>query len=260
MHRGETIELVQHNVSHSIALQFDDDAHTVAIGFIAQIGNAFDLLVAHQFSHTLNQRRLVHLIRNFRDDDRFTILTDLFDLRTCARHHRTTACKIGRANTAAAQNDPAGRIIRPRNNRHQIFDGNFGALHHGEHAINHFAQIMRRNIGGHANRNTTSTIDEQIGIARGQNTGFFFLAIVIGMEINRVFLDIFEQRQGCFGEARFRVTHGGCRIAVNRTEIALAINQRHAQRERLRHAHERVINRAVAVGMITTHHIADDTR
>ena len=60
------------------------------------------------------------------------------------------------------------------------------------------------------------------------------------------------------GQARFGVTHRRRRIAVDRTEIALAVDQRHAHREVLRHADHGVVDRLVAVRMILTDDVADD--
>ena len=66
LQRRETIELVQHHVRHRVALQFDDDAEAIAVGFVAQVGNALDLLLAHQFGDALDHGGLVHLDREFR--------------------------------------------------------------------------------------------------------------------------------------------------------------------------------------------------
>ena len=60
------------------------------------------------------------------------------------------------------------------------------------------------------------------------------------------------------GEARLGIAHRGRRIAVDRTEIALSIDQGQAHREGLRHAHERVIDRRIAMRVIFAHHVADD--
>jgi len=38
---------------------FDHDAEAVAVGFIAQRGNALELLVAHQFADAFDQMRLL---------------------------------------------------------------------------------------------------------------------------------------------------------------------------------------------------------
>ena len=60
------------------------------------------------------------------------------------------------------------------------------------------------------------------------------------------------------GHARFGVAHGGGVIAVDVAEIALAVDQRVAQGEILREAHQRVVDRLVAMRMELAHHVADD--
>ena len=60
------------------------------------------------------------------------------------------------------------------------------------------------------------------------------------------------------GHAGFGIAHGRGRIAVYGAEVALAIDQRQPQREVLRHAHQRVIDRLVTVRMILTDDVADD--
>ena len=61
------------------------------IGFVAQIGDAFDLLFAHEFGDLLDQRGLVHLIRNLGDDERLALLADFLDLDLGAHEDRAAA-------------------------------------------------------------------------------------------------------------------------------------------------------------------------
>ena len=42
LQRGVAIELVQDDVGLGVALQFDDDAHAVAVALVAQLGDALD--------------------------------------------------------------------------------------------------------------------------------------------------------------------------------------------------------------------------
>ena len=60
--------------------------------------------------------------------------------------------------------------------------------------------------------------------------------------------------------AHFGVAHRRRRIAVDRAEIALAVDQQVAHRERLRHAHDRVVDRGIAVRVILADHVADHAR
>ena len=78
------------------------------------------------------------------------------------------------------------------------------------------------------------------------------------MEIDRVLVDILQQHLRSLIEARFGVSHCRGRIAIHRAEIPLPVDQRQAQRPGLRHPHQRVVNRLVAVRMVFTHDVSDD--
>ena len=58
--------------------------------------------------------------------------------------------------------------------------------------------------------------------------------------------------------ARFRVTVSRSRVAIDRTKVALAIDQHVAQRKILRHTHHRVIDRRIAVRVIITQRMTND--
>ncbi len=51
------------------ALQFDHDAHAIAIAFVANVGDVVDDLVVDQVGDAFDQPGLVYLVRNFGDDD-----------------------------------------------------------------------------------------------------------------------------------------------------------------------------------------------
>ena len=66
LQRRVLVEVVENDLRHFAALQLDDDPHAVAIGFVAQVGDALDRLLAHQIGDPLDQLRLVDLIRESR--------------------------------------------------------------------------------------------------------------------------------------------------------------------------------------------------
>ena len=55
------------------------DAHPVAVGLVAQVGDPVDLLVLDQVGDLLEQRGLVHLVRQLGDDDRHPVAADLLE-------------------------------------------------------------------------------------------------------------------------------------------------------------------------------------
>ncbi len=115
---------------------------------------------------------------------------------------------------------------------------------------------MGRNAGRHAHRDAVGAIGQQIGESRRQDGRFLGLAVIGGAEVHRIFVQPIQQRAGRLGHTAFGVAHGGGVIAVDIAEIALPIHQRIAHGKFLGQAHQRVIDRLVAMGMEGTHHIA----
>ena len=126
--------------------------------------------------------------------------------------------------------------------------------------IDDFAQVVRRNVRRHADRDAGRAIDQQIGDARRENERLAFAAVVVRTEVDGFLVDVGQQLVADLRHADFGVAHGGGVVAVDRTEVALAVDQHVAQRERLRHANDRLVDGGVAVRMIFTDHVADDTR
>jgi len=58
--------------------------------------------------------------------------------------------------------------------------------------------------------------------------------------------------------ANFGITHRRCRVAVNRTEVALAVNKGVAHGEVLGHTNDGVIDRRIAMGMVLTDDVTDN--
>ena len=119
---------------------------------------------------------------------------------------------------------------------------------------------MRRDFGRHADRNAGSAVQQRKRQAGGQKSRFIEGAVVIGLKIDRAFGKLGEQQFGNWRQPRFGVAHRRSAVAVARPEIALAIDQRIAQGEGLRHAHHGVIGRGIAVWMVFADHVADDPR
>ena len=142
----------------------------------------------------------------------------------------------------------------------QVVDAERGIVDQRHAGIDHLAEIVRRDVGRHADRDAAGAVDQEVGKARRQDDRLLLVAVVVGLEIDGVLVDVVEQRHRGLGEAAFGVPHGRRRIAVDRAEIALPVDQRQAHGEILRHAHQRVVDRLVAVRVIFAHHVADHAR
>ena len=257
---GEAPELVQHHVGDRVAPQFDDDAHAVAIGFVAQIGDALDALLAHQFRDPLDQRRLVDLVGNLADDQRLAVLAQLLDLDLGAHDDRAAAGRVGGADAGPAEDGRRRREVGPGNVLHQLVERDVGLVHHRQEAVDRLAEVVRRDVGRHADRDAAGAVDQQIREARRQDDRLQFLLVVVGTKIDGVLVEVVEHRHRDAVEPRFGVAVGRGRIAVDRAEIALAVDERRAHGKILRHAHQRVVDREIAVRMELAHRLADRAR
>src|SRR5579859_7912861 len=78
------------------------------------------------------------------------------------------------------------------------------------------------------------------------------------MEVDGLFIEVFEQRRGNLRELGLGVTVGGGRISIDRTKISLTKNQWVAHRPVLREAYEGVVDGEIPVRMVFAHDLADD--
>ena len=114
------VEVVQDDVRQLAALELDHDPHAVAVGLVAKVRDALELLVADQLGDLADQRRLVHLIRNLGDDDRDALaLLVLLERRLAANHDVAAALPVGALDAAAADDRAAGREVGAGNGLQQ---------------------------------------------------------------------------------------------------------------------------------------------
>ena len=260
LHLGLLIEIVQHHFRVFATAQLDHDAHAFLIGLVTQLGDAFDLLVFHQLGDLLDQPCLVHLIGDLVNNDGFlATLVSLLDFGAGAHVHAATAGAVGLHNPGAAINDAGGGEIRALDVFHQVVRRQTVVIDQRQTAIHHFAQVMGRNIGGHAHGNTGGAVYQQIGHPGGHHIGNLFRAVVVVDEIHGFLVQIGQQFVGDLGHAHFGVTHGGSGVPVDGTEVTLAIHQHVAQGKRLRHPHDGVVHGGVTMGVVFTDYVTDHT-
>ena len=263
LHGSLRIQIIQQNLRHFAALQLDHDTHAVFVGFIAQAvgGDAFDQLVANQVGDTLDQARLVHLVGQLGNDDGLALaLAHILEMCACTQIQPPASRLIGLDDLLRAVYESGGGEIRARNDMHQLPKRDIRIFDQRDARRDDFRQIMRRDVGGHTHRNPGGPVDQQIRNPRRQDRRLALGFIIVRVEIDGFFIDVGKQLTRQPRHAHFCIAHRRRRIAVYRAEIALSIHQQIAHREVLRHAHDGVIDRSVAVRMVFTDDIPDHTR
>ena len=253
------IELVQHHIARAVALDLNHHPHSGTVRFVADIRNTFNGLFTHKFANAFQQLRLVHLIGNFMNQDGFAVTPVSYHFSPRPHDHRTAPRCVGVADTRPSHDQRASRKIRARHDLEQFLDFNSRVANIGFACSNHLGRIMRRDVGGHAHGNTVGTIHQQIWIFSRQHQRFKLRFIVVRTEFDSFLVDVAQQAFGSARQSGFGISHRGRRIAINRPEISLPVNQRQSHREMLSHPDHGLINRAVAMRVIITHHVTDDT-
>ena len=67
LQRRMFIKLVESDLRISISFKFDNNPHSFAIRFIADLRDTFNALIFYKISNSFDQTRLIDLIRNFRN-------------------------------------------------------------------------------------------------------------------------------------------------------------------------------------------------
>lgn len=133
------IQFIQDDIGIDIGPQFDDDAHTLAVRFIAQGRDAVDFLVAGQVGNGLDDPRFIDLIGNFRHDDAVLPFIHRFDSRTGPHLDTAPARRIGFDDAIAAHDLSARRKIRVFDFGHDFFQAGFRVVDEQNTAVDDFA-------------------------------------------------------------------------------------------------------------------------
>ncbi len=154
---------------------------------------------------------------------------------------------------------PPGKV-GSRQHREDFLQHRFRLPDQQARGFRDFAQVVRRDLGGHADGDARGTVQQHHRQARRHQLRLGHRAVVVGDEVHRAAIDLPQQQVGEGRQAAFGVAHRRGAVAVARAEVALAIDQRIAQGEILRHAHHGVIDAGVAVRVVFADHVADHPR
>ncbi len=221
LHLRVPVEVVEDHFRNFVALELDDDADAVAVGLVAQIGDAVDALVAHQLGDLLDQPGLVRHVRDLRHDDLLLVmLLRGLDAGPGADLDDSTAGLVRLADPIEPVNETAGREIGTGEDRHQLLPGRVRVLDHHQAGVDDLAEVVRRDVGGHADGDAGGSVDEKVGELRRKNRRFAERAVVIGDPVDRFLVDVVpHQLFGEPGQPHLGVAHGRrrCRRRASRS-------------------------------------------
>ncbi len=252
-HRRLLARLVSNGIEHGehrgLELQLLGPERFLA-GADLRVGELLDLL-----EHLLRAGAR----RQLGDDDLPLAARQLLDLPAGADLQRAPTGRVGGPDLVGRTDDlgAAGEVGAGQQRREGVVAQRLVAQQR-DRRRGDLAQVVARDLGGETDCDAAGAVEQHERQARRQQPRLFGRAVVVGNEIDRAFVDLVEQQPCDRREPRFGVAHRGGAIAVARAEVALAVDQRIALREALRHAHQRVVGGLVAVRMEAAEHVADD--
>ena len=252
-------QLRQYGVRIEAGFDFNDKASAVmTVRQVYRAGNTLQLAILHTLGNTFQHTFRTYHERQFRYDNCLLTSGYVFNMRHRTRGQRATTGLVGLANALASHDHATARPIRAGNIAHKLFQCDVRMMHQMFGCGNHFAQIVRRHICGHADGDAGAAIDEQIRDRGRQNGWLLQLVVVVRCEIHCIFGDIRVHAKRGLGHASLGVTRC-CRTIIKGSEITVAVDQRQTHGKRLRKTNHRLINRGIAMRVKLTHHLADHT-
>ena len=166
----------------------------------------------------------------------------LDDLGVAPELDRAATGPVGVEDALTAHDLAAGREVGALDEVHQVVGGGVGVLDEVEHRVAHLAQVVGRDVGGHADGDALAAVDQQVREPRRQDVGLFVTAVEVGREVDGVLVDVGQQLHG----QRRQSTLG---VAVRRrgvargAEVAVGVDEAVADTEVLAEPDQRVVDR-----------------
>ena len=158
------IELIENHLWICVTLDVDHKTHRfVQVALIADAGDALDAVAIDERRNSFNHPVTKLLIGNLGDDDSCAILGHLLDGCPSTNDDVAASCVVATPNSGPTADDPSRGKIGPLNDRQQFVHRDLGLFNDTNESVTDFTNIVRRYRGRHADRDTHSPVDQQVG-------------------------------------------------------------------------------------------------
>jgi hypothetical protein len=181
----------------------------------------------------------------------------LLGVRPGLHAHRAPPREDGVLDAGATDDDPPGREVRPLDVLEELLVLELGVLYERHGRVHDLAEVVRRDLGRHPDRDAVRPVDEQIREPRRQDPRLPLALVEVRVEVHRLRAYVPEHLRRHTSYTSFRISHGRWWVAVYAPEVPLPVHQWVAQGEVLRHPRERVVDCGVAVRVVLADAVVD---
>ena len=246
-------------------LQLEHDTDAVFVRLVRDINDLREDLILDELGdilHELHDALADHRVGNLGHDELIAVRTALLllklQLAAELKATRTTAVNVDKLRLVG--DDAAGREIRSLQVLHHVRGLHRRVAKVREDEVDDLAEIVARGGGRHADRDALGAVQQEVRDTCRQHHRLPQGLIVIRLKRHHRI----EVRQHAvireLLELRLGVSRCGCGVALDRTEVTLAMHHRLHTLEILRHDDQGVVDRGITVRMVLTHRITTDTR
>ena len=262
LQRGVLVQVVHHDPRLGVAFQHDHQAQTGSGGgVVADVGDAGEAPRVHQFRDLGGQVVGVAHVGQLRDRDALTPGGVLLQFHDGPHDHRSASRAVSVLDAAPPDDQPAtgevGALDAGHRGLEEFLPGGVGMGQRPLDGVVDLAQVVGGDVGGHAHRDARGAVHEEVREPRRQHRRFGVPVVVVGFEVDGVLFDVTDHLDGQRSHLALGVAHRGGLVVALGTEVALPGDEGMPHRPWLRQAHQGVVDGAVAVGVVETHHIAD---
>ena len=168
---GLLVEVVEDDVGHRAALQLDHDAHAGAVRLVAQVGDPVELLLPDEFGDLGDETAVAALLDlegELGDDQRVLAALERLDVDAAPDPDAAAARAVGLPDMGRVHDAPAGEV-RPLDVGHQTLEIDLRVIDVRRDRGVGLTQVVRRDVGRHADRDAGGAVDEQVREPRGQD-------------------------------------------------------------------------------------------
>src|SRR4026208_1902302 len=229
----------------------------LVIGFVAQILDHRQLLRAPLYGDLLEHARARDLVGQL-GNDHLAVL----DLEARAGAEGAVAGRVDACKLVARRDDlGAGRQVGTGYQLADLRRRRLRFLKQLYAGSGDFAGVVRRDGGRRAARDPRGPVQQQVWQSCRQQYRLLERAVEIRRPVDGAVTELAERHLCLASELRLGVAHGRKRLwIVRRAEITLAVDERIAIGKRLRHQHQRLVARRVAVRVELADDVADCAR
>ena len=168
------------------------------------------------------------------------------------------ACEVALLDAGHAMHDAPCGEVGAAHMLHQVGYRGVRVVDEVAQARGDLAQVVRRDLACHADRDAHGAIAQEVGESRRQHRWLSTRLVVISLEVDRILAELSEDIHGRMIQAGLRVPHGGRWVSVDGSEVALAGHEGIAHAEGLREVDQRGIHNRLTVGVVVPRGVAGD--